>query len=435
MKQSILLTLLSLFSVLHSYGQWQATGLSTGSIENVWDLVSHKGILYVSGNTNGLQKSTDEGQSWTKVEHNAFTTNPTSLRIDLLADAGDALYAVTFNPYYASSMVYKSLDGGETFETDTVGLPKNTGNNELVAINSIHYHQGHLVIVFNNIGNWHKQEDSGTWEQNKETNTDYSQLFAFHNGKFYTWGGLSYLYISDDYGQSWTQAAGDRLPSWFNPTVIHTDESTGRIYIAGSSMVTNKYAFLYSDDEGASWDSLAVSQYLQLNNFQIRQKIQRIYSQGDLIILGLDKAQESATANVLISRDGGQSFAPDTDGLPTSTVAGIAAKRFVALSGKLYMALNFTDVYRKDLSVTTAHTERTAEYRLEAYPNPCTDMLYIGLPESRQSATIRLYSARGEQLSEPSAGMLDVSGLAPGLYLLHLYEGTQLIETRKIIKK
>ena len=89
------------------------------SFEPIYAIGRPGGLLFVSSNTEGIG---------TRVTH---------IRI-----VGDDLLIVTFNPSFASRMLYRSADGGNTFAPDTVELPKVSGNNECVNIDRIEQRNG-----------------------------------------------------------------------------------------------------------------------------------------------------------------------------------------------------------------------------------------------------------------------------------------------------
>lgn len=107
--------LISLLFVIQTQAQWEATGISTNTIEGIYDVSTHNGELFASANTAGFIKSTDNGSTWNAAGQTGFTTNVNSRRITHIRSTGTTLYAVTFYANNASSMIYKSVDNGQTF--------------------------------------------------------------------------------------------------------------------------------------------------------------------------------------------------------------------------------------------------------------------------------------------------------------------------------
>ena len=371
------LILIGFFIVQPAFSQWEGCNISTSQYNGIWDIESHNGLLFASRNEAGLIVSSDNGQSWNPVNQTGFTTNPISQRVSHIVSSGTNLYAVTFNANYASSMLYVSTDNGQNFVSDTVGIPKTTtGNNECVNIDRMYYHSGRLVIDVANIGNWHKATGATTWVKNNHVNTQYSELFCFHNGNFYTHGDY-HTYKSTDNGVNWTQQADTDLPAWFVASIFESNPSTGRLYMAGKDIMTQTYKLLYSDDEGNSWDSLGIHAYLENNWIGGQQSIQAFIANGDQIEFSLDNTSNGGGTHpsVFYSSNGGSTFAIDTVGLPANVLLSLG-RTFVEHDGKLFMALSAKDTYKKDWSATTAvKQEEGTDW--EIYPNPVNEQLTI----------------------------------------------------------
>ena len=76
---------------------------------------------------------------------------------------------------------------------------------------------------------------------------------------------------------------------------------------------------------------------------------------------------------------------------------------------------------------------------LSVYPNEVLDVLNISFNPSESISKIEIMDMYGQTqkssfISE-SETKFDVTNLDSGLYLLHFFEGSELIETKRIIKK
>jgi len=104
------------------------------------------------------------------------------------------------------------------------------------------------------------------------------------------------------------------------------------------------------------------------------------------------------------------------------------------------VSLTTQNIYGSDTQIQSAFmvvSDATGidEAKLHAvgfYPNPVTDMLFI---ESGEPVTVSLYNLNGKKLiSRKDTRNLDVSSLAPGVYLLEMISGEQVIR-EKILKQ
>jgi Zn-dependent metalloprotease len=82
-----------------------------------------------------------------------------------------------------------------------------------------------------------------------------------------------------------------------------------------------------------------------------------------------------------------------------------------------------TTIAPQGLTATSATLDASAE--LSLYPNPATDQLQLSLSSGAELQAIEVFDARGAKASVRSLGngQLNVSGLAPGLYLLRATDG------------
>lgn len=411
--------------------QWEATNATSSGFDGIGDVESHAGILFSYANTPGFIQSTDNGDSWAPVGQSGFVTNPISVGVTHILSAGSALYAVTFNANYASSMVYVSTDNGATFTPDTAGLPKGPANGECVNVDRIYYHDGHLVADVANLGNYHKPVGSGTWARNNTPQVEWAELFGFYGGRYFTHAEYR-NYISTDHGATWTQTADAGLPSWFTATLLAVNPINNRIYLAGRNIVSQDYSFLYSDDEGASWDSIAIHAYLGNNWLGGMQTIVSLFSSGDFMEITLDNDANNSHPDVLASSNGGLSFVVDTAGLPANSILGFG-KSFAEHNGYLFMGLNATDVYRKTLEPVGLVEVESLLWNV--YPNPASRQIAItGIPAKSWVAVADgmgkvIYRSQVQQTPFD----LNVSQWAPGMYSVQVNNGSLRSMKRLIV--
>src|SRR5689334_19113758 len=117
MKKNLLIFLLA-FSCLsnNTNAQWVQSGMTTGIIMSI----SNNGnYLYAGAQIEGLYKSVDNGDSWIRFDYvnNGLPTGSTAFRT---AFSGANTFAA--NQWTNGLAMYKSVNGGNTWAPDTIGI-------------------------------------------------------------------------------------------------------------------------------------------------------------------------------------------------------------------------------------------------------------------------------------------------------------------------
>lgn len=93
-----------------------------------------------------------------------------------------------------------------------------------------------------------------------------------------------------------------------------------------------------------------------------------------------------------------------------------------------------TGTFRND-DIYLSEIGREVNTPVTVYPNPCADMLHVGLPEGMHSDRITIMDLTGKLLMySENNNSLDISQLSPGIYLVGIEADGQHI-IRKIIKE
>lgn len=415
-----LLVTTALTAGLHA--QWSPS-YHPNNTEPMYAIESHGGDLFASSNMEGFIRSTDDGMSWASVGQTGFTTSFIGTRVSHIRSVGDDLLVVTFNPSFASSMIYRSTDGGNTFTPDTVGLPKVSGNNECVNIDRIEQHNGWVVVDVANLGNWWLVPGSGAWQKNNDPGTTWSENFTFHNGTAYTWG-TSNLYTATDPLGAWTQVASNGVPPWFTAQMLTCDASSGRLFVVGQSATTQEYALLHSDNAGVDWSDIALEPIQGNNWLGSPQTITALYASNGLLEIAMQNEAGTSPPNVFASTNA-STFTADHEGLLTDAGQFQHGIGFVAHASKLFMAMSAPGIWMKDLATGVPDVVAGAT-DLIAYPSPALDRVRV-LHDSRVVAA-RAWDASGRMVEVPVAidGTLDLSTFSPGVWQmeLHFVDGT-----------
>ena len=160
--------------------------------DTVW--VAAEGPLWSAGGDRGLYKTTDGGQTWKRVLSAGPWTGVTSLVID--PRDPDVLYAATWQRHRTvaaymgggpESGIHRSVDGGDTWQKLTEGLPKKKNMGKIgLAISPIKPDVVYATIELDRRtgGVWRSSNRGATWEKGAEvapTGTGphyYQELYA-----------------------------------------------------------------------------------------------------------------------------------------------------------------------------------------------------------------------------------------------------------------
>ena len=432
MKNKI--TLLFLFvSTICLSQNWEPLGISSNANQNVYDIESHNGILFASVNNDGFIKSTDNGTNWVPVGQTEFDTNPNSRRVSHIKSAGNNLYVVTFFAGTSSSLIYKSNDNGATFTLDISGLPTAPNDSERVQnLTNIFYHNGYLITVFNG-GNYMKHENDSNWQAVNDATIKFSEYYDSFNSTLYAFPAYA-LHKSTDNGQTWTQTTNTNLPQLFLPNNFDIDQFSGRMYVSGKGLAENIHKLFYSDDEGETWISANIESSLGNNWIGQPQIITEIFSNGNLVQLGLANDANNSGAEMLISTDTTASFQDDKTGFTNVGFGTSEPIKFIMHSGFLYVALNYNDIYKKDIS--TLNTDNyVVNDELTIHPNPVASFLNVS---TKKDFNWILYNVNGAKIKSGYLSKFDskieVNELTKGVYFLKLSDNKNA-KTLKFIKE
>ncbi|MFM1931035.1 MAG: hypothetical protein RL226_338 [Bacteroidota bacterium] len=411
---------------LVAFSQWEATEAVQNNFDAIACIEEHNGQLFAATTNSGLLVLNTSTDTWEVVNFTGFTVSPIGTHITHLLDAGSALLAVTFNPIYASSMIYKSTDGGQSFIADGDGLPASS-NNESVNIDHIYFYEGHLIVDVANLGFWHKPLNATTWEQNTHPSTLYSEEFCFRNARAFAWSEY-HLFYTDDFGVNWSQCGDVGLPQWFVASMLFYDPISDRIYAAGTTVTPYEYYLLYTEDEGATWNTLSIQSVLSTNWLGADQTITSFFANGNEIWFSLDSPSQYAVADVFYSNDGGDTFVEDQEGLTADAIFSHAVD-FATYSNHLYMALNAQDIFRRELD--TGIEDNRSDLNVQVYPIPSTGPVVVS---SNHPVQIAVYTSFGTLIATHPASIVHELHLPVcGIYTLVISESGVQIESKKIL--
>ena len=238
----------------------------------VW--VGGLGNLWAPSEDRGVFKSVDGGESWSKVLYVDTLTGVIDLEID--TSNPDVLYAATyqrlrrawgFNGGGPGSGIYKSTDGGETWQELTGGIPDSDKGRIGIALSESNPNVLMALIETadsETTGVYRSENAGATWEMVNDQNIRpmyYSHIYIDPNDDERVYTLATRSYVSDDGGRTFSQIAlaptydvgihADHHDLWINP------DDPNHLYMVGDAGMHESY------DRGIN--------FRRMNNFPIAQ--------------------------------------------------------------------------------------------------------------------------------------------------------------------
>ena len=249
--------------------EWDWLGPSNigGRIRTILPDPNNSNILWIGSAGGGIWKSTNSGTSWSPINDFMASLAITSMVFD--PSTTNIMYAATGEGFYNADAlpgagIFKSTDGGDTWDQLA-----STNNADFTYVNRLAAHPnpdsaGILIAVTSAAplqqggtnAVW-KTDDFGlTWSQKLATpDLTLQVIYDPNNHNELMVAGNGFLYLSDDYGETWTnQATGaaDKLP--FTDKRFEASFSPSNINKLYVSIDINGGDIWRSTDNGATWN-------------------------------------------------------------------------------------------------------------------------------------------------------------------------------------
>jgi photosystem II stability/assembly factor-like uncharacterized protein len=213
------------------------------------------GSLYAA-TAMGIYRSTDKAASWTLVSHHlSGDQSATLLTIDPIDSS--VLYAAAQRSSL-SSPLWKSTDGGATWNAMTNGLPVSLYVRQLAALHGI------LYVVADKI---YESRDAGTtWSVASVAFPPGTVVFDQQDPNLMYATNDTRFYRSTDGGQTWERSAGDGAFRGYPISSVAVDPlNFSRVYVGLATGAQS--AFFESSDGGQTWALKTAG--LDLNGYDI----------------------------------------------------------------------------------------------------------------------------------------------------------------------
>jgi photosystem II stability/assembly factor-like uncharacterized protein len=232
--------------------------------------VAALGHLWGPNKERGLFKTTDGGKTW--VNTNFIDENTGFVDVAMDPENPDTLYSAAYQRRRSAwgfvgggpgSGLYKTTDGGETWQLLTNGLP--SGDTGRIGIDIFRRNPSIVyAIIENKNGGVFRSEDKGlTWQKMSATNPRpmyYSEIRIDPNNDQRIWVLGAPMYVSEDGGKTFSTALVSRVHSDHHAMWI--DPSDSNHMIIGSDG-----GIYFSYDRGKTWDfvnSIPLGQFYEV---------------------------------------------------------------------------------------------------------------------------------------------------------------------------
>ncbi|MBW8051079.1 MAG: T9SS type A sorting domain-containing protein [Cytophagales bacterium] len=419
MKQLISILIFQ-FSVFNAFAQWTNLGLNEFKVN---DLTIYSDTIYAS-TENGIYKK------------NIFSTDTVWLScgkqgyyvVQTLVENYQTFISLIQLGSTNTTQIYKSNDAGNTFvlmNTDTSNF-----NSYQFLDHIAHPTNNYDTLYF--LNHQLKTNDGGiTWESiynTKQTDrfimvnpTNHSQLLIGGETGFFS----AYLQYSNDYGKTWTIPA---MNSFFaGDNAIHDLAIDDSIWYAAGEGVIAK-----STDEGENW--------LQVLNLWADNSPFSLYytdiefspvNKNILYVTGL-KSSGSNKVPLLYSENQGATW----DTISCSSITSNQRIRCITIKNtdntdNVFLGGNGVYLYKK---LVNNLLQLNSNLDLIIYPNPANNLLYI--KTDKTISNIKIYNALGYEVlvEQNKENIINLYALSTGLYIMTLtIENVEV--TRKFIKE
>lgn len=394
---------------------WFQVPTGTTKQLNTIDFPSNN-VGYIGGNDSLLLKSTDGGQTWQELTYTGVTFLPGGEHIVQLDFVTENIGFMTVGPYTGA---YKTTDGGQTWTLLPVsgnlcytrGLYFTDENNGFIGGSGCF--QGELINRMTN-GTLDAATSPVTFDPQKQVSAfDFDGNFGLASSI----GGR--ILRTTDGGNNW-----DTIPVPMNPSdtvsvnsILIIDDTL--CYAAYSNTGTG-FGLYISTDAGLTWEDDPNS----MTFFYPDMMDLCLAGNGKMITCG--KPGWDNTGLIFITNGVIQENMISLDH-PLRSCAAYGDSVVFAAGENGYLV---TNVPLAQLGLNEPQQSQTG---ITTFPNPATGIITLSIPEGNLSEmNYRVMTVSGSLVEHGTlqGSQLNTTHYAPGVYLLHITTGEQLLTTR-----
>lgn len=435
---------LTVASVSASAQQWDTT---SGPPATVTCLATNgKGHVFAGTANSKVYRTTDKGGTWLPFDQGIEDGGPNFYIIsDVRTGANDDLYACV-----TGRGLFRSTNDGESWVN--LALPTVLRSSARVSVSTKILQSGAARLFVgvdggtNQLEMFMSDDNGGTWTEIPKSNlpTAVSSIFATfqspNSDLIFTL--VSYnkgLYRSNNLGQSWTRIDSDpnsgESDDNFN---LMTSDANGTLWLGRNSLPTSIHSknacIMMSTNDGTSWE-YKVNGWN--NNNIINNRVTGIaFSSQNEIFATTEKS------GTFYSTDAGESWASWNTGVQFGD--GSAADVVVTKDDDVFLAPLGEYVYKYNRNPSSVDDAFNVAFHMPTTsPNPASDIVHIGFGTDRAAdVRVDVFDLAGSPVLAPfyspadagrSQVSLDVSGMAPGVYVWRVTAGAKSITQRFVV--
>lgn len=345
----------------------------------------------------GLYKSIDGGETWTNMGPDLGEYLETEINALSISPSDPNLIFIAGNNFGANgwdAIIYKSVDGGETWENSY----QNNSYNSFRDIHIDHTSNNIVYAAYNKsspVGGFIKSTDGGnTWNE-------------INNGIASTTKWSSCITTS---------------PS--NSSILYSG-------VGGSSGITR--TVYKSIDSGNTWSNMSLPSG---ENFSKISAITIHPTNPDLVYVSTSKD------GIYMTQDGGSSWSEINNGLLTPNIARLSNIYSNSEAELIVYAASYGNgAFKQSISTMVNATNIDDKYsHFSVYPNPASNYIQLDIDSYSDFHSVNIYSLEGHLLYQLPVDhlldqqLIDVTHLPPGIYTLEvLSDKKQRVSTPIII--
>jgi len=317
-----------------------------------------------------------------------------------------------YSPYFN---VYKTVDGGDTWTQ----VPNNIST---YLVSLISYPSEDLGYYLDLLGFMNPKyfriivSDSG----NCTVNESATEKYYFPSEIKFINDSTGYIFCQDTLGNYVCIRSNDSAQSWSN--ILNTQSNkmlSLQFPTQQTGYISAQNGFAYkSTDAGITWEQLSTGTTKNLN---------------DVYFINESEGYIVGDSGLMISTiDGGQNWNIEESGTDLDI-------------RKFYFNENGQGLYATELLIFKSSYAGTNNFNIikkgdnfELYPNPASESIQINVKKPQQSISISVFSILGEKIIRNTENVnpikLKISNLPPGIYIVQIINGSEVLSGRFIKK-
>lgn len=344
MKTILLLLLVAVLTSSPANAQWQSGNREQPQrVHGNGAIISVDGVLYFWNETNHLQRSTDNGQTW--INSNDTDLPPgANQHITRLTYADGRLYGnLSFGS--GTGLPVYTTDGGDSWKIDTLGAPGHAlGWDGRPVVSDIVAWDNHLFVKWDGPLLFDIKSFTGPFIRNQYLvkNQPNASLKIGNTLHIMT----SKLVHTTDHGQTWIEPKNVGLPA-FPMGKLYADGS--RIYIFGKESWTGLAHLYFTDDAGESWSKIDMSAVTNIDGFGGKLGPTAFVAHGSTMFVATQQISLNSPPVLFESTDDGATWRIDTVGFHTAFAQSIYHLEYHD-DGTVWAVPSHYNIYKKKIS-------------------------------------------------------------------------------------